>query len=113
MRETPIDDMIAFVLEELLSGSDERRRSLVRVTCARWPGVPALAVPFALTSAAAMIEDNFREPPTAQRAEITAYRLAALVAADIYAVESMGHKPATARDLLHFWRRVDPYFLEL
>jgi len=40
------------------------------------------------------------------------FRMAALVAADVLAVEAMGKRPAKARDLLWFWRRVDPYFLD-
>lgn len=113
MRETPIDDMIAFALEELLSGSDKRRRALVRDMCARWPSVPALSVVFALTSAASMAEDNFAQETSQKGIGPFAYKLASMLAADVYAIESMGHSPARARDLLHFWRRVDQYFLEL
>ncbi|MCB1331359.1 MAG: hypothetical protein KDK28_18730 [Maritimibacter sp.] len=105
--------MIAFALEELASGSDARRRGLVRHLCLRWPETPALSVVFAMTSAAAMLEDNIRRNADASNAAPLAYRLAAILAADIYAVESMGQKPATAQDLLHFWRRVDSYFLDI
>lgn len=105
--------MIEFALEALLSGSDQRRRALVRDLCLRWPGSPALGITFALTSAASMIEDNFDRKLDKQRIGPFAYRLAAVLAADIYALESMGQIPATAHDLLHFWRRVDTYFLEL
>ncbi|MCP5036813.1 MAG: hypothetical protein GY945_04350 [Rhodobacteraceae bacterium] len=113
MRETPIDDMIAFALEELLSGSEKRRRSLVRDMCIKWPSVPALSVVFALTSAASMAEDNIIQENAGHGIGPFAYKLAATLAADVYAIESMGHNPAHARDLLHFWRRVDGYFLEL
>jgi hypothetical protein len=41
------------------------------------------------------------------------YRLSALIAADVHAVQSMGQAPSAAGDLLHFWRRVDPLFLRL
>jgi hypothetical protein len=113
MPDVPTDEMIEFALEELLSGNDPRRRALVRNLCMRWPGVPALVVAFVLTSAAAMIEDNFDRHRDPAAVAALAYRLAALLAADIYAVESMGFVPAKAQDLLHFWRRVDPYFLNL
>ncbi len=113
MRDTPIDDMIAFALEELISGSNKRRRALVRKMCIKWPDEPALAVVFALTSAAATAEDNIRQETATSGMGPFAYKLAAMLAADIYALESMGHSPARARDLLHFWRRVDGYFLEL
>lgn len=112
-QDTPIDEMIEFALEELLAGSDGRRRALVRRLCLRWPDVPALSVGFALTSAASLIEDNFRHDGVNVGSGPLVYKLAALLAADIYAVEAIGHSPAKARDLLHFWRRVDPYFLEL
>lgn len=113
MRELPTDQMIEFALEELLSSSEARRRALVRVICTRWPGVPALLVPFVLTSAGAMIEDNIDQQRDRDGTSALAYKLAALLAADIFAVESMGRQPALAQDLLHFWRRVDPYFLNL
>ena len=113
MRATPIDDMIAFALEELISGSDKRRRALVRKMCMKWPNEPALAMVFALTSAAATAEDTIRQETTASGIGPLAYKLASMLAADVYAIESMGHNPARARDLLHFWRRVDGYFLDL
>lgn len=107
-----IDEMIEFALEELLAGSDTRRRGLVRRMCQRWPEVPALAVSFALTSAAAMIDDNFTNTGDADEIAPLAWRMAAVLAADVYAAECLGHRPAKARDLLHFWRRVDPWFFE-
>lgn len=113
MRVTPIDDIIEFALEALLSGSDRRRRAMVRGMCETWPDAPALSVVFAVTTAAARLEDNFSRGSDTEGLAAFAYRLAALLAADVYAVESMGHNPAKANDLLHFWRRVDPWFLEL
>ena len=59
-RQAVIDRMIAFALEELASGSDARRRGLVRHICLRWPEAPALSVVFAMTSAAATLEDTLR-----------------------------------------------------
>ena len=114
MRDkTPTDEMIEFTLEELLSGSDQRRRALVRNLCFRWPAVPALSVVFVLTAAASTIEDTFDHKRDATRIGPFAYKLAAVLAADVYAVEAMGQVPARAHDLLHFWRRVDRYFLDL
>lgn len=113
MQPTPIDEMIEFVLEELVTGSDARRRALVRKLCMEWPSVPALSVCFAITSAASLVEDNLGRNGVDETLGPWVYKMTALLAADVYAVESMGHAPAKARDLLHFWRRVDPYFLEL
>lgn len=113
MQPAPIDEMIEFALEELVSGSDSRRRALVRKMCVQHPSVPALSVCFAITSAASMVEDNLGKQGVTDTLGPWTFKLASLLAADVYAVESMGHVPAKARDLLHFWRRVDPYFLEL
>lgn len=102
--------MIDFAAGELASGDPVRIGALVRRLADRFPSEPALSLCFALTSAAARIEDLVltEQGETALRG----YRLAALLAADIHAVQSMGQVPATATDLLHFWRRVDPYFLK-
>jgi len=112
-RQSVIDRIIAFALEELASGSEARRRGLVRHICLRWPEAPALSVVFAMTSAAATLEDTVKRDADATEVAPLAYRLAAILAADIFAVESMGQRPATAQDLLHFWRRVDSYFLDI
>lgn len=112
-RQSVIDRMIAFSLEELASGSEARQRGLVRHICLRWPEAPALSVVFAMTSAAATLEDNVRRDADTTKAAPVAYRLAAVLAADIFAVESIGQRPAKAQDLLHFWRRVDSYFLDI
>lgn len=108
-----MDEITEFALEEMLAGSDSRRRALVRHMCERWPNEPALSLVFALTSAASTIEDSLRSDRDPVRLAAFTYRLAALLAADVYAVECMGSAPAKATDLLHFWRRVDPYFLDL
>lgn len=77
-----------------------------------WPNEPALEIAFALTTAAATLEDLI-DASSSGRAVLLGYKLAALVSADIYALEAMKRFPATGHDLLHFWRRVDPYFLNI
>lgn len=111
MAGAPIDDMIAFALEELLVGDSARQMALVRQMCLRWADVPALSVSFALTSAAAMIDDTLSSQGGSTENAARAYRMAAIFAADVYAAESLVHRPAKAHDLLHFWRRVDPYYM--
>lgn len=113
MSRVELDEMIEHALEGLLSGDDARRRGLVRGMARRWPDAPALRVVFALTAAGAEIEDTVETADGAGGAAAQAYKLAALLAADTYALEAMGCTPPHARDLLHFWRRVDPYFLKL
>jgi hypothetical protein len=112
-RNATMDQMIDFAMEELLSGDDHRRRALIREMATRWPEEPALAMTYALTSATQGIEDSFG--PSAGRDPVIplGYRLSALVAADVHAVQCMGQVPALTEDLLHFWRRVDPLFLRL
>ncbi len=105
--------MVEYALEELMSGDDARRRALVRRMCLKFPSVPALSMVFALTSAASMVEDNLSRESDCAAVAAFGFKLAALLAGDVYAVESMGYRPARSHDLLHFWRRVDGYFLDL
>lgn len=111
MKAAELDEMIELALEALLSGDDARRRGLVRAMVTRWPDVSALQIVFALTSAGAAVEDTFGSGT--EGAQALAYKLAAVLSADVFALQEMGRCPAKARDLLHFWRRVDPYFLSL
>ncbi|MFT6451741.1 MAG: putative membrane-anchored protein [Halocynthiibacter sp.] len=108
MREDTIEAMIALATRALSRANSDQCRSLVRDMAGHWPDAPALSISFALATAAAEVGDNF-----ACKGDQIGYRLSALVAADIFALEAMGKCPATAHDLLHFWRRVDPYFLKL
>lgn len=112
MPTSKLDLMVEFAVGELASGDNARVRKLVRTLAARWPSERALMISFALTSAASVLEDVLKGPATARSAG-QAYRLSALVAADILAIEVLRDAPARAQDLLHYWRRVDPYFLEL
>ncbi len=112
-RDATIDQMIEFAIEELLSGSAQRKRALVRRMAERWPTEPALALVYAVTSATESIEDSFGEAAANDPVIPLGYRLSALISADVYAVQAMGQVPSVAEDLLHFWRRVDPLFLRL
>ncbi|WP_368185931.1 hypothetical protein [Aestuariibius sp. HNIBRBA575] len=104
--------MVEFVIEELASGQSFRVARLVRALARKWPGEKALMISFALTNAASELEDLVSGDSSAASAE-RAYRLAALVAGDVLAIEAMGRDVVLGRDLLHYWRRVDPYFLNL
>ena len=105
--------MIEFAMEELLSGNSQRKRAMVRRMAERWPGEPALALVYAVTSATEAIEDSFGPSAADDPVIPLGYRLSALISADVHAVQSMGQVPSVAEDLLHFWRRVDPLFLRL
>lgn len=98
--------MAAFAIETLVGQDREAVRSLVRHMAQRWPDEPALALVFAITQAGAHIEDNIDESGIPEGSALVAYRMAAVAAADVFALGSMGIENPTARDLLHFWRRV-------
>ncbi len=110
MQANILDDMTDQAVAVLATGDNKSIAGLVRDLAVNWPNEPALAVSFALTSAAASLTDLVKGQTTVSN---TAYELAALVAADVLAIEQMGQTPAKARHLLHYWRRVDPYFLDL
>ena len=112
MDSAVLDRMIAFATETLASEDKARIGALVRTMALRWPREKALSISFALTAAAAAIEDivaSHRPDSAAARA----YKMAALVAADVLAIEATGAATARGADLLHYWRRADPFFLNL
>ncbi len=78
-----------------------------------WPEEPALALVYAVTSATENLAEDDKSKKSVNPLVALGYRLSALVAADVHAVHSMGLMPSKSRDLLHFWRRVDPLFLRL
>lgn len=104
--------MAEHALFSLASGDEEELRKLVYSMAIRWPGESTLLIAFAITSASASLEDVLHGASVKDAAS-TGYRLAALVAADTYAIVCMGKPHPIGTDLLHFWRRVDPYFLRL
>lgn len=112
MRESELDRMIELAVERLAQSDPQNSRKLVRDLATAWPNEPALSIAFALTSAAASLEDMVDTPKAARSAQL-GYKLSALMSADIFALEAMGQNPALGQDLLHFWRRVDPYFLDI
>ena len=108
-----MDQMIGFAMEALLSGDDWRRRTIVRSMAQRWPAEPALALVYAVTSAAEAIEGAFGEVGDRDPVVPSGYRLSALISADVPAIQSMGQIPPVAEDLLHFWRRGGQLFMRL
>lgn len=108
-----LDRMVEFAMAELLSGDGGRCARLVRRMAETWPGEPALAITYSLTTATAAIEDSFGDASADDPVILLGYRLSSLVAADIHAILSMGKMHAVAEDLLHFWRRTDPAYLGL
>jgi len=102
--------MIEFAVAEIASGDLVRVNRLVRRLAEDWPNESALSICFAMTSAAAILDDQFKNQEKFSR---RAYVLSSLLAADVYALEAMGQYPAQGHHLLSFWRRADPFFLEV
>jgi hypothetical protein len=107
-----LDAMTEFCIERLLAGS-EGWRGVVRDIAARWPNVPPMEMVLALVSAAEAIAGLFGPAGPAREAATHAWRLAALLALDVYAMERSGHAHARASDCLDYWRSKDRYFLDL
>jgi len=106
-------DQITHYAIETLFGNDDGWRSLTRDLVHLWPDAGILEICFALVVAASAVESNFNanSPSRAQSAQ--AYRLAALVSADLYAMAAIGGYGSRARDLASYWRDHDSYFLTL
>ncbi len=108
MQIAVLDAMIAQVAHATAAQKPADFAALVQDLATDWPNEPALALCFALTSAAADLETLLADHRDVAQG---AYRTAALVAADILAIESMGQQPAKAQHLVHFWRRAGPDYL--
>ncbi len=104
-------DKVHFAIERLLA-RPEGWRPLVREMAHRWPDAPPGALIHALASAAADIEATFGEGSPSREAAVQAWRLAALLGADLYAMEAMGLPRSRAGDLPRYWE-VDPFFRDL
>jgi len=99
-------------LETLLRSGDGWRR-VVREMAETAPDATPPQMIFALVSAAATIEEMFAQGSPSRAAADSALRLAALLGADLYAMEMLGVKRGTAADMLAYWRAHDPWFLTL
>lgn len=104
-------EKVHFAIERLLA-QPEGWRALVREMVETWPEAPAGEVIFALTSAASEIEAMFAPGSAAREASDHAWRLAALVGVDLYAMEAIGLPRGRAADFRAYWR-IDPYFRDL
>jgi hypothetical protein len=113
MQTEDMEALVAFAIERLLSGKPAIRRAAVRDMAAAWPDVPALGLVFALTDAAARIDAVLAEDAESKGAARMGYRMAALLAADVFAIEQSGTCPVGAADLRAYWENRDPYFLDL
>lgn len=111
MERTEAETRTDFAVERLLTGDSQSRRLLVRDLAERWPGTRAMALVFTLTDAAAHIEAMLDSETESRQAAFHGYRLAALLAADVYAIELTQGAPVMAQDLWRYWNESDPFFL--
>lgn len=107
-----LDQITHYAIEALFNGNDGWR-SLIRDLVHLWPDASILEICFALVEAASAIEGNFGANSPSRTQSAQAYRLAALVTADLYAMVAIGGYGSRARDLASYWRDHDDYFLTL
>lgn len=108
-----IDEMVEFSLIRL-SERPDGHRSVTRELVKRWPDVDGLQIVFVLVSAGHAVEKIFARDARFTSDEVEqAFRLAALVSVDLFALRIEGQLAPTGADLLDYWRKSDPYFLDL
>ncbi len=87
-------------------------RALPRDLAERWPDAAILDVVVAIATGANAVEAMFTPKGPCTARALTAWRVAALVATDLRAMQALGLDHARAADLLAYWRAHDPYFLQ-
>lgn len=108
-----IDTMVEFAVAHLVQNHDGHR-SVTRELVTRWPDAEGLQVVFVLVSAAHAMEAIFdRDPHASNHIVDQVFRLAALLATDLFALRQRGQASPTGADLLAYWQQSDPYFLNL
>ncbi|WP_298298289.1 hypothetical protein [uncultured Litoreibacter sp.] len=102
--------MVDFAIARVSDGPDGPR-SAVADLARRWPDVSGLQLVFVLVSAAHAIERVF-DGDAAEHSEVgQTLRMASLLAADLFALETRGASAPTGRSLLTYWREEDPFFV--
>ena len=104
-------DKVHFVIGRLL-GAPDGWRALVRDMVATWPDAPATELIYAIVTAASEIEGTFAPGSPSRDASGHAWRLAALLGVDLYAMEALGLPHRRAGDFTVYWQ-IDPYFRDL
>lgn len=107
-----IDAMIGFAIARV-SDTPDGYRSVVRDLASDWPDATGAQIVFVIVSAADAIERVFETDPSPRTEVQQAFRVAALLASDLFAMEQRGNFAPTGRDLLDYWQANDPYFLKL
>ena len=111
--------MVEFVDDEVLVEAAVRAlvmherdpRQLVYDLVVQWPQATALQIMYAISMAAGTVE-RLLVTPRANGCAQDAWRMAGLIAADLYSMEQMAMPHTMARDLMDYWLLHDRYFLE-
>ena len=107
-----IDKMIDFAIAQV-SDTPDGYRAVVRELAAKWPDVTGAQIVFVLVSAAHAIERVFDAVPEPRVEVQQTFRVAALLASDLFALQKRGNFAPSGRDLTSYWRESDPFFLNL
>lgn len=110
MKQAIFDQMTQRVIERIFDDGASARaavRDLVDV----WPDVEILEITLALAGAADAIDNWFTAGSPSRHQSAQAYKMAALVSLDYYAMQSLGLPCKVASDLPLYWSKYDGYFL--
>lgn len=112
MSARDMTQMIEAIIEALVA-SDDGWRGVVRDMVQQHPEALVHELAFALTSAGSAIESMYQPQSPSYPAGQRAYRLAALLGADIYAARMRRVWVDDLASLEAYWRDCDDYFLTL
>ena len=104
--------MIDFAIAQV-SDKPDGYRAVVRNLADKWPDVTGAQMVFVLVSAAHAIEQVFDSPPEPRTDAQHTFRVAALLASDLFALQNRGYVTPVGRDLTAYWHENDPFFLNL
>lgn len=107
-----IDTMIDFAIAQV-SDTPDGYRAIVRDLAKKWPDVTGAQMVFVLVSTAHAIERVFDAAPEPRTEVQQTFRIAALLASDLFALQNRGNFAPTGQDLTTYWREIDPFFLNL
>jgi len=103
-----IDAITRRAIETLLNGPGGWR-PLARNLVAAWPDAPPLELVFSIVSASEAIETMFAPGSPALAGAEAGYKVAALLAVDLFAMQSLGLPHHKASDFSGYWHD-DPWF---
>lgn len=85
--------------------SDQSVNDLPAMLAGQWPTAPALEMVLAISSACDAIEGMYQLQGEGAVRVQQAWRVAALVGAQVYAAQKLGQPHDTAADLMAFWNQ--------